>query len=113
MQDWTKSFIVALSGKPHINELLKNIDLCLEVEVDNDAFYIHFQYDGIEFSETSPFQAISYARLSGTRECLLLLFNGDVKLRECTRSGNLKVSGTFRIMLLLESIFCLARPITA
>ena len=113
MQERIESFMNEIETKNHIMLLMNNLDLCLSIETENQTYYLSFKKNKVEFSENSYFPAVQFAKLSGREEFLILLLDGQIKLREGINIGYFNLICPFRTLLVLESIFYLARPMPA
>lgn len=106
-------FMNALQKKGHIMQLINKLDICLEVETEDNTCYLYFQKNRIEMTDQQNLSAYYHAKLSGRETLLADLFDGKIKLREAVNDGSLSITCAFRTLLVLESIIFLARPMPA
>ncbi|MEH7440813.1 hypothetical protein V7201_00645 [Bacillus sp. JJ1122] len=110
MEERIESFMNEIQKKNHIMLLVNNLDLCLTIEAEKQTYYLSFKKNKVEFSRDRAFPAFQYAKLSGREDLLLHLLDGNIKLREGINIGYFNLVCPFRTILVLESIFYLARP---
>lgn len=90
--------------------LVNNLDLCLSIEAEKQTYYLSFKKNKVEFNKEGAFPAVQYVKLSGREDFLIHLLDGHIKLREGMKIGYFNLVCPFRTLLVLESIFFLARP---
>ncbi|WP_423408093.1 hypothetical protein AABM38_20880 [Heyndrickxia sp. MSNUG] len=112
MEERIESFMNEIQKKNHIMLLVTNLDLCLSIEAEKQTYYLSFKKKKVEFSKERAFPAAQYAKLSGREDLLIHLLDGHIKLREGISIGYFNLVCPFRTLLVLESIFYLARPMT-
>lgn len=113
MQGMIEMFIKEVSAKNHIMQLVKNLDLCIMLVAGNERYYLYFQNHVVALKEDSSLPAEYHVKITGSQESFIQLFAGNIKLRQGVDSKFFEVSCPFRTLLVLESIFFLARPIPA
>ena len=109
MKEKVDCFRKRLVKKNHILQLVHRLNLCLELESEKEIVYLHFQKHTIISSDNKCSTAEQHVRLTGQREQIDYLLDGKIKLREAVQLGYLAIECPFRIMLVLESIFHLAK----
>ncbi|MGA9227609.1 MAG: hypothetical protein WB217_14795 [Mesobacillus sp.] len=110
MEEKIESFMTAIQKKNHIMLLVNNLDLCLSIETENQTYFLSLKKNKVELSKEGTFPAVQYAKLSGREDFLIQLLDGHIKLREGINIGYFNLVSPFRTLLVLESIFFLARP---
>jgi hypothetical protein len=105
-----ESFMNEVQKKNHIMELVDHLDLCLAIEADNETHYLYFKKNSMEYRKDSLPTALQYAKLTGKSDFICDLLDGNIKLREGINIGCFNLVCPFRTLLVLESIFYLARP---
>jgi hypothetical protein len=101
-------------------ERVKNIHHLLPILPD-DHLHIYFQWedgkallsiskDEIKRLEDVTFRLKDSITIRGASQSIACLLSGNLKLQQQLRLKELAISGTFRQILLLESIFLLAKP---
>ena len=111
MQARIESFMDEVQKKNHIMLLVGNLDLCLEIESDHVSHYLYFKKNRIEYKKDHLSLSQQYAKLAGNSDFLCHLLDGKIKLREGINIGYFNLVCPFRTLLVLESIFYLAKPI--
>jgi hypothetical protein len=110
MQERVERFVNEISTKNHINQIVKNLDLCLTIETGENGFYIYFQDNKVILREQNDLPAGCRAKLAGENQLIIELLDGEIKLRDGINFGHFRLDCPFRIQLALESIFFLSRP---
>jgi hypothetical protein len=106
-------FLNEIGEKTHILQLIKKLDLCLELQMDQEVEYLSFKGGKVE-RFTSNIHSQFQITIRGQAGYLAQLFRGECKLRQGVRWGYFIIQDApFRDLLLLESVFYLARPISA
>lgn len=113
MHERIECFMNEIQKKNHIMLLVNNLDLCLSIEAENHTYYLYFKKNKVELNKDGSSSAAHYAKLSGREDFLIHLLEGQIKLREAINIGYLNLICPFRTLLVLESIFYLARPMPA
>ncbi|MEH7883568.1 hypothetical protein V7654_04505 [Bacillus sp. JJ1609] len=113
MEERIESFMNEIQNKNHIMLLVNNLDLCLSIEAEEQTYYLSLKKNKVEFSREGTFPAVQYAKLSGREDHLIHLLDGHIKLREGINIGYFNLVCPFRTLLVLDSIFYLARPMPA
>jgi len=113
MEERIESFMNEIQKKNHIMLLVNNLDLCLSIETEKQTYYLSLKKNKVEFSREGKITAVQYAKLSGREDFLIHLVDGHIKLREGINIGYYNLVCPFRTLLVLESIFYLARPMPA
>jgi hypothetical protein len=111
MQERIVRFVNEINTKNHIIQIVKNLDLCLTIETGGNCFYIYFQDNKVLFRERNDLPAGCQAKLAGENQLIIELLDGEIKLRDGINFGHFKLDCPFRILLALESIFFLSRPL--
>ncbi|RSD28331.1 hypothetical protein [Mesobacillus subterraneus] len=109
MHELIKDFISGIQNKQHLMLLINKLDLCLNIEAGNETFHLYFKH-GVAEASSFCTQAEDQVILVGNEKMLSELFNGKIKLREGERLNYFTIKGSFRSILVLESIFHLSRP---
>lgn len=105
-----EGFVNEVKKKNHIMQLVDHLDLCLEIEADNVTNYLYFKKNRIEFRKDELSPTLQYAKLSGKSDDICDLLDGKIKLRDGINIGCFNLVCPFRTLLVLESIFYLAKP---
>lgn len=111
MQERIVRFVNEINTKNHIIQIVKNLDLCLTIETGENCFYIYFQDNKVLFRERNDLPAGCQAKLAGENQLIIELLDGGIKLKDGINFGHFKLDCPFRILLALESIFFLSRPL--
>ncbi len=111
MQERIERFVNEISTKNHIIQLVKNLDLCLTIETEKNRFYLYFKDNNVVLREQNDLPAGCQAKLAGENQLIIELLDGEIKLRDGINFGHFKLECPFRILLALESIFFLSRPL--
>ncbi|MBT2679019.1 hypothetical protein J7E38_08395 [Bacillus sp. ISL-35] len=113
MRESIELFANEVGGKAHILQLIKKLDLCLKLQSEKEEVYLAFKGGRAELL-TSNLGSQFQITIIGSETSLSGLLKGEFKLRQGIRWGYYSVEdGPFRDLLVLESIFYLARPISA
>lgn len=103
-----RTLVEEVNTRGHLCPLLKgnNISVTLSTEEENALLIIK---DGkLSTSEWSDKKSDVY--ISGTKNIMMALINGEIKLRNASSNNQVKLHSTLRSALLLESVFFLAMP---
>jgi hypothetical protein len=101
MNEAVKTFLTSIKNREHILQLLPETEFSLMLVIGEDRVPLTFKNGEVLLENLQP----SY-EVSGDIHQLL---EGKEPLRTLIRKGQIKISAPFRILLLLESIFYLAR----
>ncbi|WP_079507065.1 hypothetical protein [Mesobacillus jeotgali] len=113
MREDMNYFSNVIGEKTHILQLIKKLDLCLKLQMEQEVEYLSFKGGNVE-PLNSNIHSQFQITIRGNAEYLAQLFRGECKLRQGVRWGYFTIEDApFRDLLLLESIFYLARPISA
>ncbi|WP_210365236.1 SCP2 sterol-binding domain-containing protein [Bacillus sp. REN3] len=110
MQERAKRFTEGISDKGHLMELVRKMNCGLEMETDTETVYLYF-YNGKVTTDPDQQAAWRNVTIKGSKDAIARLLDGEMKLRDGVQAGDLRVSGSFRELLALESIFYLASPL--
>lgn len=110
MKETVEQVVKEILNREHILQLVMKLNLCLEVKSGSQSYYLYFQDQQVLMCEEFLREAEHHVILDGPRENLNQLFAGEIMLREAVESRMLKISCPFRILLALEAIFYLAKP---
>jgi|GEM_PF-419270 len=103
-----QQFIERLQTLSHLWPLLPEERLYIRFECKDENITFAISKTG-----TAREEAVDERRLltiRGSEEAIVALLNGELKLQQQMRLKELSVAGSFRHMLLLESIFHLGKP---
>lgn len=110
MRDAVKAFLTTIKEREHLLKLMENLEmLVIKLVYEQNTIEMAFHRGAAIFLEENKQKAFS-CEISGDAESIKRLIQGEKKLRYFIRSGQLKVTGSFRTILLLESIFYLTKP---
>jgi hypothetical protein len=113
MRESIEIFANEVGGKAHILQLIKKLDLCLKLESEKEEVILLFNGGRVELL-TGNLNSQYQITIKGSEDSLAGLLKGEFKLRQGLRWGYYTVEDCpFRDLLVLESIFYLARPISA
>ncbi|WLR55706.1 hypothetical protein LC048_01440 [Mesobacillus subterraneus] len=110
MREQIERFVAEIPKKEHILQLVNKLDLIIKIEAKSGIFYLSFKDGKVVCHETCIHNGYT-ATISGTDALLDQLFEGDLKLLHGVKYNHLTIDCTFRDLLVLESIFYLARPL--
>jgi hypothetical protein len=99
-------YLEKLERKNHLCELIKNKNLSIAIEINQQEYYLFFQNGKLRKSVDTLKDYIS-TRIGGDEKAITSLLNGELKLRVGEAMNLLHVSASFRNKLLLESLFYL------
>ena len=105
MEKTIKSFLQTINERSHVLQLIKNTELLVTFVSMEKSIPIAIKNGKIFLSKDTDSTLINY-EISGDIEQLL---EGEETLRYLVRKGRLKISAPFRTILLLESMFYLAK----
>lgn len=109
MRDAVNNFLTTINEREHVLTLIKSLEiLVIKLVYEKNIIEMAFHRGEAIFLEENREKAIS-CEISGEAESIKSLINGEKKLRHFIMSGQLKVTASFRTILLLESIFYLTK----
>lgn len=99
-----EGFIAAVRANHHLLPLLPRENWILGINIDNNQWILSFSREEIGIAaERTPANSILHCSLQDW----LGIINGEQKLRQLLKMGSTFYEGTFRSLLMLESIFFL------
>ncbi|WP_084256402.1 sterol-binding protein [Anoxybacteroides amylolyticum] len=108
MDELVKQFVERVNALKHLLPILPEeaLYVCFQCEEEEMIFCLSKQ-GMYRTSEVDEQKAVT---VCGTKEALKSLFYGELKLQQQLRLKEIAVFGSFRHILLLESLFHLAKP---
>jgi hypothetical protein len=103
-----QQFIERIQTLHHLLPLLPEERVYIRFECENENVIFAISKNGTEEEKTVDEKRLLTIR--GSEEAIETLLTGELKLQQQMRLEELSVAGSFRHMLLLESIFHLAKP---
>ncbi|ANB57197.1 SCP-2 sterol transfer family protein [Anoxybacillus sp. B7M1] len=104
----TKKFMERVQTLHHLLPILPEEELYIRFECDAETLIFAISKTGVHLAKEADERKILTIR--GSKEALVSLLKGELKLQQQLRLKELVVSGSFRHMLLLESLLHLAKP---
>ncbi|WAA11911.1 hypothetical protein [Fervidibacillus halotolerans] len=98
--------VATLKAYPYAEILFPKEPLLVQLVVDGQSFFLSIRQGEILFQEEGTME--SEIILSGTKAVMEEVIEGKRKLLEAIRLKGLQAKGSYRRLLLLESIFWLA-----
>jgi hypothetical protein len=108
IQSLIQQFIERIQTLNHLLPLLPEERVYIRFECENENVIFAISKNGTENGETVDEKRLLTIR--GSAEAIQALLTGELKLQQQMRLKELSVAGSFRHMLLLESIFHLGKP---
>jgi hypothetical protein len=108
IHELVKKFTERVQTLQHLWPILPEEALYIRFECDGEALLVSISKKGVHRKQEADERRLLTVR--GSREALMNLFQGKLKLQQQLRLSELFVSGSFRHMLLLESLLHLAKP---
>jgi hypothetical protein len=108
VRELVQLFVKNLERKKHIFELINHVKLVLTIESDWESYSIFITNGVVSMSPTTIEKNSAKVKIQGNTEAISSLLNGSLKLREGANRDELHIVGSFRQILLLESVFYLA-----
>jgi hypothetical protein len=108
IQSLIQQFIERIQTLNHLLPLLPEERVYIRFECENENVIFAISKNGTENGETVDEKRLLTIR--GSAEAIQALLTGELKLQQQMRLKELSVYGSFRHMLLLESIFHLGKP---
>jgi hypothetical protein len=112
MRERIDRFVNEIPQKEHVLQLVNKLDLTIKIEAESGTLYLSFKDGKVACHETcihSGYMAV----ISGRDAFFDQLFEGDLKLLQGVKYHHFTTDCPFRVQLVLESLFYLARPIPA
>ncbi|MCZ0756584.1 SCP2 sterol-binding domain-containing protein [Anoxybacillus sp. J5B_2022] len=108
IHELVKQFMERVKTLHHLLPILPEEALYVCFECDGETIIFSISKHGIQRkAELDEQKAVT---VCGSKEALKSLFHGELKLQQQLRLKELTVFGSFRHMLLLESLLHLAKP---
>ena len=102
-----KSFVTYANTQNHLEPLLPRFERTVCFVFQDECYSLKIARSGIQLVEgTAGTNQLTFVR----EESLQLLLNGKVKLQSLLRTKDVMYRGTYRTMLLLESVFHMCKP---
>ncbi|XJZ26833.1 hypothetical protein ACF5W4_16075 [Bacillota bacterium Lsc_1132] len=106
MMDTVQAFIKEIKEKAHVQPLLSKADLSIEFITEMDRISMSFHDGNVLINSDRKSQ---YCEMIGKETGMIALMEGKEKLRSLAEKKALSIKAPFRTILLLESIFYLAK----
>jgi hypothetical protein len=107
MKDTLHNFLKTLNEREHVLRLIDHAEmLSVNFCIGEDSIFVAF-HRGTGILVNEDFNKMVDCQISGDEQAIGELLEGRDSLRRLYRSGQIKVTATFRTVLLLESIFYL------
>ncbi|MBB5324347.1 hypothetical protein HNQ34_001440 [Anoxybacillus tepidamans] len=108
IHELVKQFIERVNALNHLLPILPEESLYVCVECEEETITFSLSKYGIQHDMEREEQKT--VTVCGSKEVLKSLFYGELKLQQLLRLKEVAVFGSFRHMLLLESLLHLAKP---
>ncbi|KYD30192.1 MULTISPECIES: hypothetical protein [Geobacillus] len=108
VREFVERFIERMQMLRHLLPILPDEQLCVRFESDGEAASVLLGKEpAIVECENDERNTLT---VRGSKEALASLLSGELKLQQLVRLQEVHVSGSFRHLLLLESLLHLAKP---
>jgi hypothetical protein len=109
MEESVQAFLIKINKQKHVLELIKNLEN-LSIILIAENLIVAFTITNKElYILENENEAVNICEISGKTKDLQDLLSGEEPLRVLLRQGKIRVSTSFRILLLLESLFYLTK----
>ncbi len=108
MKDTVQLFIDEIKNKPHVQPLITKANLSIELITEVERVSMGF-FDGAVCMNPNDRVLYKNWQMTGREEGMVALLAGQEKLRSLAEKKVLTIKAPFRTILLLESIFYLAK----
>jgi hypothetical protein len=110
MEEMIQIFLSAIKKRCHVLKLIEKLDgLKIKLVCEGQEESLVFHRGEVFLLVTHNDSAAPY-EITGQRNSIYCLLEGEEKLRTLMNNGQLKVKAPFRTILLIESIFYLTKP---
>ncbi|MBO9130731.1 hypothetical protein [Bacillus sp. 165] len=99
-------FVKRMEENEHIQPLLPIEEKVIVFRSEHESCSLHFSKNGTFVSENT----IGHLLLSAKEEELLAVVKGHTRLQQLIRRGEIEIKGTYRNVLLAESVFYICKP---
>ncbi|GMB09048.1 sterol-binding protein [Thermolongibacillus altinsuensis] len=103
-------FVERVKNVHHLVPILPEDHLYLSFQWEDGNVLLAISKNEIKRLENVTFRLKDTITIRGASQSIACLLSGKLKLQQQLRLKELAISGTFRQILLLESIFLLAKP---
>ncbi|OLS34591.1 hypothetical protein [Bacillus sp. MRMR6] len=108
MKDTLHNFLKTLNERKHVLRLIDHAEkLSVKFCIGEDSIFVAF-HRGTAILIDKDLNKLVDCQISGNKKAIQELLEGRDSLRRLYKNGQLKVTASFRTVLLLESIFYLA-----
>jgi hypothetical protein len=112
MEKSVQAFLIKINEQKHVLELIKNVEnLTINLIAKNSITAFTITNKELYILENEN-EAVNTCEISGKTKDLQDLLSGKEQLRVLLRHGKIRISASFRIILLLESLFYLTKSET-
>ncbi|MFC0299026.1 SCP2 sterol-binding domain-containing protein [Geobacillus jurassicus] len=108
MRELVGQFVERMQVLRHLLPILPDEQLCVRFESEDETVLLMIGKESAAVEAENDERKTLTVR--GSKEALASLLNGELKLQQLVRLREVYVSGSFRHMLLLESLLHLAKP---
>ncbi|RDE36733.1 sterol-binding protein [Parageobacillus thermoglucosidasius] len=108
MHELIKQLTERMQKLNHLSLILPDEELYIQFECETETAVVAVSKHSIEQKEAADERQVLTVR--GSKEALEALLNGRLKLQQQIRLHEVNISGSFRHMLLLESLLHLSKP---
>ena len=108
MKDNVQLFINGIKNKAHVQPLITKANLSIELITEAERVSMGF-FDGDVCMNPNDSGEYENWQIMGREEGMIALLEGQEKLRSLAKKKILSIKAPFRTILLLESIFYLAK----
>jgi len=109
MLELIKLWIKEVNRKKSLRALLKELYFSFAIKIDQAIIYLTIKNGHVHLNESSEHEN-PLKRIEGEEEIFLSIILGEQKLREAVKSKKISTTVSYRELLLLESLFFLAKP---
>jgi hypothetical protein len=108
MRELVKQLTERIQKLHHLSPILPEEELYVQFECETETVVVAISKHKIDQKEEVDERRVLTVR--GSKEALETLLNGKLKLQQQIRLQEVHISGSFRHMLLLESLLHLSKP---
>lgn len=110
MVELIKLWIAEVNRKKALRSLLKELRFSFAIKIDQAIVPLTIKNGHIKLNEDMDQNIASPKKLEGEEETFLSILLGEQKLRDAVNNKEVTSTFSYRELLLLESLFFLAKP---
>lgn len=108
MMETVQAYIKTINARKHVLLLIENIDLTIKLTAKEQSVFLCLK-NGKVYLATESDPKTWQCEIMGEYKTVIDMILGKEKLRTLINKGDLRVTASFRTLLLLESLFYLAK----